>query len=665
MGSIIISNTVTEIGNLAFSGCSSLISITLPQSIKSIGYGAFYDCDKLVEAYNLTGLDVGNCFNSSNKIIHISTNEKSILEKIDDYVFMSVDNKYYLIGYTGNDTELSLPESYRGSSYAVYNNFLYNRDSITKIISTGGATSIGEYAFRDCSSLETVVLSEGVTSIGFGAFWGCEAVTSVDLPNSLTYMDKSVFFDCVSLVSIVIPDNVTAIDNYTFSGCTSLKNAVIGEGVTSIGVGAFRNCSKMTDITVGSSVSSISKGAFEGCTGVVNVNITDLTAWCNIPFMYMDGTPLYYKNEIKLYLNGELLTDLVIPDGITSISGLAFYNCAYIRSLVIPSSVTTIGTWAFHGCSSLSSVTISEGVTSISDLAFNECSSLTSIILPSSLKTMKADAFLGCDKLVEVYNLSPLDVTSHFPSAKVINDSTEDASIIEKVDDYIFMTWEGEYYLIGYVGSDTEITLPKSYDGNSYVIFSYAFKGSKVTKVTIPKDVKIGRYAFYHCDTLKEVIMENGVTSIGDGAFYYCSSLTDIVIPESITKINNEMFRNCASLTSITLHDGITSIGNSAFNGCLSLESIVLPSGVTSIGSVAFAACPLKDIVIPDSINYIGDAVFLSCSSLTSVTFENTEGWSCRKTSSSGDKTALDVSDASANASSLTGKYVFYIWSCE
>ena len=633
----------------------------MPETIQNIGYGAFYDCDKLVEIYNLTKLDASKYFNSF-KAIHTSADEISILEKIDDYIFMSYEDKYYLVGYTGNDTELSLPESYHGNSYAIYDNFLYNRNDITRINSTGGATSIGKYAFYGCSSLEAVVLSKGLTSIGFGAFWGCESIKTVELPDSLTHMDKSVFFDCVSLESIVIPDNVTAIDNYTFSGCTSLKNAVIGEGVTSIGVGAFRNCSKMTDITVGSSVSSISKGAFEGCTGVVNVNITDLTAWCNIPFMYMDGTPLYYKNEIKLYLNGELLTDLVIPDGITSISGLAFYNCAYIKSVFIPSSVTTIGTWAFHGCSSLSSVTISEGVTSISDLAFNECSSLASIILPSSLKTMKADAFLGCNKLVEVYNLSPLDVTSHFPNAKVINDSTEDASIIEKVDDYLFMTWEGEYYLIGYAGSDTEIVLPDNYNGNDYVIFSYAFNGSKATKVTIPANVRIGIYAFYKCDALEEVIMENGVTCIGEGAFFYCSSLTDVVIPESITKIDNEMFRNCSSLTSITLHDSITSIGKSAFNGCLSLGSITLPNSITSIDSVAFAACPFVSIVIPESVDYLGDAVFLSCSSLTSVTFENTEGWSCYKISAIGDKIALDVSDAEANVSNLRSKYVFYNW---
>lgn len=185
--------------------------------------------------------------------------------------------------------------------------------------------------------------------------------------------------------------------------CSQIKIVVIEEGVTSIGDYAFYGCSNLTSVTIGESVTSIGESAFGRCSSLTRVETTDLAAWSSINF-WSDGTgssnPLCYTHE--LYLNGMLVTDLVIPDGVTNIGGSAFDGCSSLTSVSIPDSVTNIGWRAFHGCSGLTSVTIGNSVTSIDGSAFDGCSSLTSVTIPSSVTSIGYSAFFICSNLTSV-----------------------------------------------------------------------------------------------------------------------------------------------------------------------------------------------------------------------------------------------------------------------
>ena len=355
-----------------------------------------------------------------------------------------------------------------------------------------------------------------LTSIGSSAFKDCSKLTSVVIPDSVTSIGGWAFYNCSSLESVVIPDSVTSIGDYAFQYCSSLTSVVIGDSVTSIGSSAFKDCSNLTSVVIGDSVTSIGDSAFSNCSSLESVYITDLTAWMNIKFSSSYANPL--SNGAKLYLNGSLVTDLVIPDSVTSIGDYAFEGCDSLTSVMIPDSVTSIGDYAFEGCDSLTSVMIPDSVTSIGSSAFYNCSSLTSVVIPDSVTSIGGWAFYNCSSLESV--VIPDSVTS--------------------------------------IGRGA---------------FRYC---SSLTKVIIPDNVtSIGGMAFEGCSKLTSVVIGDGVTSIGDMmTFRYCSSLTKVIIPDNVTSIGGMAFEGCSKLTSVVIGDGVTSIGGSAFYNCSSLTSV-------------------------------------------------------------------------------------------
>ena len=269
-------------------------------------------------------------------------------------------------------------------------------------------TDIAASAFSLCDSLRTVQLPEGLTRVAPRLFAGCSQLVSVDIPSSVSIIDSYAFNSCVSLASLTLPAGLTRVGRGAFEGTpwyASLYDEapegpfyigslllsykgnmptgelVIKEGTTYIGYGAFINCGDLTSVSIPESVTYVDQLAFENCIGLTAVHIKDLAAWCGIEFQWgytqKSSNPLCYAHH--LYLNGEVVTDLVIPEGVTSIGSYAFDSCTDLTSVTIPKGVTNIGTYAFRECSSLTSVTIPPSMATIGEMAFIWCYNLNAV----------------------------------------------------------------------------------------------------------------------------------------------------------------------------------------------------------------------------------------------------------------------------------------------
>ena len=336
-----------------------------------------------------------------------------------------------------------------------------------------------------------------------------ESVEHEGTAYSVTSIGGEAFYDCSGLTSVTIPNSVTSIGWSAFCGCSGLTSVTIPNSVTSIGRWAFEYCNGLISVTIGNSVTSIGGEAFYGCSRLTSVHISDIAAWCNIDFGNAYSNPLYYAHH--LYLNGEEVKDLIIPNSVTSIGSSAFSGCSGLTSVTIPNSVESIGVCAFYRCSGLTSVTIPNSVTSIGSSAFSGCSGLTSVTIPNSVTSIGGAAFEDCSGL-------------------------------------------------------TSVTIPNSVTS----IGDYTFYGcSGLTSVTIPNSVtSIGWYAFYECSGLTSVTIPNSVESIGNYAFRGCSGLTSVTIGNSVKSIGEEAFANCSDILDVYCYaEKVPSTKSNAFNG--------------------------------------------------------------------------------------------------
>ena len=340
-----IPDSVTTIYDGAFSRCISLESVDLPEGLTSIAAAIFQNCMSLKE-------------------ISIPRNVKSIGA-------VAFQNCHALVS-------LEIPLSVA----SIGNHAFSGCSSLSDIRIPDNVVSIGDYAFCDCTDLSSIVIPDGVTSIGDEAFSGCSNLVDVSIPGSIESMGEYAFRDCTGLSSIVIPDGVTSIGNCAFYYCTGLESVSIGKDVSVIGNSAFLKCENLS-----------------------SVHISDIAAWCNIRYgddhsRSTSDNPLYYAGA--LYLNGELVTELVIPEGVGEISDYAFQNCDSLTSVVITNGLTRIGNSAFSSCDNLKSVVIPDGVTMIDYSAFSACSGLTNVVIPDSVTSIGEGAFYNCYSLTSV-----------------------------------------------------------------------------------------------------------------------------------------------------------------------------------------------------------------------------------------------------------------------
>ena len=496
LDSVTIGNSVSSIGNSAFKDCSNLTSITIPDSMVSIGSDAFRGCNRLL----------------------FDTASVEGVKLVDGWV----------VGYTASiPADLDLSEGIRGVASA---------------------------AFSGCHGLTNVTLPDSIKSIGDETFANCSCLANVVIPNSVKNIDGYAFAYCAGLSGVTIPDSVTNIGHRAFFKCSGMSEAIIGNSVSSIGEYAIFGCSGLTSVTIPAAATNISEYAFGNCSNIRKATLPghkcDISLANVTNLVISAGTTIISDGAFRWCSS---ITSLTIPDSVTSIGYYAFDGCSSIRSVTIPCSVTNIGNYAFSGCTNIREATvpgrkcgipfdnvinlvIAAGTTSINESAFSWCRGLTSVKIPDSVTSIGDGAFSGCNGLASV--TIPDSVTS------IGDRAFEDCSGLMSVTISDSVTSIGSSVFAGCCGL-TSVSIPDSVTS----IGESAFSGcTGLTSVTIPDSVtSIGRAVFYDCSGLTSVTIPDSVTAIADDAFSSCTGLTEVFLPEHLREqvVNHDVFYNC------------------------------------------------------------------------------------------------------------------------
>ena len=561
--------SVTGIGEWAFSYCSQLTSITIPENITSMGYSVFAECTSLTSIqWNATNVNSFFCgdgpFDGLNR------------EQITSFVF--------------GENVKHIPSC-----------ICLGMTNLTSIIIPNSVTSIGEWAFKETgvyndeanwengvlyidncliSAKESIsgdyIIKEGTRLIASSAFYGCSSLTSITIPQSVTTIGEQAFAYCFSLTSVTIPNSVTSIGNYAFNNCSSLTSVTIPNSVTTIGSYAFHYCSSLTSVTIPNSVTTIGSYAFYYCSSLTKTNYTgDIEGWCGIKFENSSSNPISCSHN--LYVNNQEVKALTIPNSVNSIYNYAFYNCSSLTSITIPNSVKSVGKSAFYNCSG------------------------------------KLTKFVCYSTVSELLNTFKLNEN---PSLNMVVAPAEFFDIPEN-------KWASSPKNIKYV----EVSNGKLTD-NAFGFISNSYKALKTLNLKAAKNTVIIDEAFKGYYNLDSLYLPSRLEYIPYMAVADCKMLKSIAIPATVEEIDHSAFENCRSLNSVIFEGETTSlsrIGNWAFYNCHLLNHITIPEGVTEIGDCAFYGCTyLADMTLPSTIYEIGDNGFALCSKLQKISVNAT-----------------------------------------
>ncbi|MCD8089181.1 MAG: leucine-rich repeat domain-containing protein [Clostridiales bacterium] len=616
--SIVIESGITRIGSYAFAGSSSVESVSIPETVTSIGDIAF------------------QCVGASSITLPDS------LTSIGGYAFQSSHN-------------------------------------LTSIVIPENVTYIGGGVFDNCTGLETITIADGNTSfcsdengIVYTADMtevvacGCANTKVADLviPNTVKYVRNSVFGynDNIQTVTVAEGASDLVIGDWTFSNCNNLVSADL-TGVTEISSGAFYNSPSLATVTVSTSLSYVGESAFECCDSLKTVNYDGSEDdWNNINIEGGNDALVnaYYTADISYTIeNGVLtisgtgrmpsydswedtpwhedkdsITEVIIESGITTVGSHSFETFDQITSVSLPEGLTSIGGWAFCGCTNLQGITFPETLTTISDCAFEDCKNITELYIPANVTSMAHRAFGGT-------GIATITVS----------------------DDNTNYYCENNFAL--YNGNSLYFCAPASEATSLEILdtvielWASAVRGcTNLESVTIPEGVDfISSWAFEGCSNLTTITIPSSVNYVYDGAFNECYSLSNVIYNgdnwDGITIEDNNSclteayeYTNNVSDVVYTLEDGVLTIsladgtGGSGWmpnninytaswyaeNDIDSITSVVISDGITRIGSYAFQFFEnLESVTIPTSVTTVKEYAFDGCDSLTTVNYDGSE----------------------------------------
>ncbi len=618
-GSFTIPESVRFVMNYAFSGCSKLNEIIIPDTLETVDY---------LGDFNFYFDDDGVAYES---------NEKKVLIRVP----MSLAG------------EFTVPESVR---------------------------IIHSDAFSCCSELTSITLHDNITYIGDNAFSACAGIFSITLPANLKHLGSFAFSECRNLTSIRIPGGVKSIYCGTFRDCENMYSAEIDEGVTVIESGAFEFCRMLGYINIPKSLTYFGHQNF--CSEwLFNVSLDGIyESWeqqvlLEVPWE-IEGS-FVIPETVRFIGSGavgwcEGLTSLVIPEGVELIGSSAI-NAPNLTSITIPESLTHIDYAGFsintimhisasyipEGISrdNITTVYIPEAASSVRHCGFMNCPKLESVVIPTNIVSIKDGAFAFCERLssVKFMGMPPEVERSSFSCVAegckgfypveyaeqweevIPDDGVWNGLIMKPFSLTEALLDESPVYLFDYVVSNSEVRIRRivdySYDGAikipetiaGFPVISFdGYNNSiKVRNLELSSSLRnIGHYAARNAAWLESLKFQNGVINIGKAAFYGCFNLKEIVIPGSLKKISEDLFGYCASLKSVTLENGIELIEDRAFYKCRSLEEIAIPNSITKIGHSAFAGCSmLRTAVIGNGVATIENYAFKDCIEMESLTF--------------------------------------------
>ena len=522
--------------------------------------------------------------------------------------------------------------------------WIYDSSTYTLTISGTGEMYDYKYNNRPWESYKTkiknVVVSDDITKIGAYAFYSFSKVESIAIPESISTIGKCAFNGCEKLTSITIPNSVTIIEERTFAYCESLTSITIPKGVTSISEDAFDRCENLTDIIVDSENQYYSSDEY----GVLFNN--DKTILIQYPI-------------------GNTRTSYIVPEGVTTIGDSAFYNCITLTSITLPNGVKAIEDYAFDGCDGLTSIVIPDGVTTIGDWAFGSCDSLESITIPESVTTISGNAltynttivYYGgtANKWKQLLDNNPASQGTYLKELMVF---CVDQTVLPSGTCGDNLTWTYDVTTNTLTISGTGAMYDYETDPFDMNDGPWGTYASKIKNIVIEDGVtSIGDYAFYRCEAVESIAIGSDVGSIGSYAFSYCFELKNITVnnnnsyysndeygvlfnkykttlvlypqgnpresytvPDSVITIGRLAFDNCDYLNKVVIGKNTKTISSGAFNYSTNLKEIVFSDSVTKIEEWAFDNCDgLESVVIGSGVTYIGDHAFYDCESLISV----------------------------------------------
>lgn len=535
--SVMIPDSVRGVGAEAFSGCIGLISVAIPDSVMSIGTNAFSDCSQLFDTETIPGV----CL-------------------VDGW---AVGGTSSLVG------DLNLTGC-RGVADGAFSGC----SVLKSVMIPGSVVSLGAKAFYGCSELTAVTMGNGVTSLGDWVFGNCYGLTTVEMPESVVQIGSGAFSVCFRLTELRLPDTVKGIGDYAFSSCSKLTNAVIGSGVEILGREAFNACRELTSVCIGRNVTRIGENAFRGCGNLEIVQIKDLGQWCGIRFDNEASNPLFGHHAKLVGADGREVVGVVdIPAGVTDIGFYAFGNCDGVTRVRIPDSVTSIGNYAFAGCAALTEIELPNTLTNIGNHAFSGCMALAEIRIPGNVRNVGTMAFADCLELETVTM----------------------GTGVESIGKGVFSGCSNLVF----------VTVPQCVCSTALSsVFPDAY--ATIREIIVCEGVTdIGSSFFSGCSSLKSLQMPETVTNIGKNAMSGCNALESVRIPQIVcsNRMADVFPDSYSTIEHVTICNGAKKIAGGTFAGCISLKTVEVPEGVEYIGDDAFKGCgALEWVELPSTL---------------------------------------------------------------